>query len=482
MLAAGAMALMRPAVALLHRRRTLPDGMRRCAAVNLRGEASKYVLSSLGLNSSASTVAGSLQAFLRDEPTLRWSLSGGRYAARPRANRHSDIVIVAFDADGALRSIDPVLDQTTTEPKLLAQVCRELVNAYNRSRHDDDVQRPGRLWYEWSSSIAHYATWPAAAHQEANRIAYRVVSGSWLSFEETSDRFAAPDFFLRKHAGLGALNFIARPAGEGMLDLWVQIHHAAIDGAPMQGAMDRLALKWGKRGVVFPAPGQAAPARLAGIARGRRVARTQDFFDFTPLLEFRKALNARLDTAVTGKAHLSSLLIWCLARQPEFEGRRFSLAVEVPAEGNNSSSFTFLPIRPADYFASAFGPRISAYVREFNRLLAVTRRRQSETQRAFGRMALLPAPLLGKCLKEFAGAGDHPLGSVGVTLLAKAEVFLTPISDVGFEDGFLAVGNMCLPGVNSAPVGCASFAGPTGRVESYPAALRRAIGESASLV
>lgn len=473
LLAAGAIAILRPATAALRRRRDLPDGVRQCAAVNLRGEASKFVLSALSLNRPAD-LPGALQHFLRGHPELRWTLAPSRHTVRPRPNQHADVVTATFAADGSLQSLTPLLDGDHDE-RLVAPVSRDLVRAYNRSRHEDDTVRPAQVWYEWTVAVEHHAPWSAASHRHADALARRILSATWLSFDESADRFATPDFYRRKHGGLGCANVVARNQPDGSIDLWFQFHHATIDGCPAQEAVSKLAATWGRsKDVAFPS-GRTFNSIRCGQAHGRSMERVQDFIDFTPLLDLRKRLVTKLDTAVTGRAHLSAVLIWALAQQPEFAGRRFSVAVDVPADAGNARTFTFLPIRPADFFDGPAGPRLSAYVREFNRLLTLTRRRQSPAHRAFGRMGLLPAPLRHELMAANPQVAADTFGTVGVTLLRDAEIFLAPMADHGFDDGFLAIGNMNLPTADGRRVGSATFAAPAGRVAIYPVALRRAI-------
>jgi hypothetical protein len=453
--------------------------MPRCSAVNLRGEAAKFVLSALALNSHPENTAGQFQAFLRAEPTLRWSLSANRHTARPRPNRHADLAVAEFAADGSLRSLQSMLDERRVDAPLLWHAGAELVRAYNRSRHDDDVERLERIWSEWTTGTTQHAPWPAGSHEQAMRYARRLLTATWLSFESTDARFTAPDFFLRKHGGLGALNVVARPQPNGAVDLWVQVHPAAIDAAPMQEALARLASQWGrKEPVMFPAPQPLGPPRIAGVVHSRTVERTQDLIDFSPLLALRKSLNIRLDTALTGKVHLSALLIWCLARQPEFDGRAFSLGVDLPAEGRHRRGFTYLTVCPSDYFTGPHGLRLSAYVREFNRLLSQTRRRKGDLYRGLTRAALLPAPLRARYMATFPGS----VAFFGVNLLRDAELCLSPMPDRGFDGGMLAVGNMNLARIDGKRVGCASFAGPACQIANCPTALRRAIENCASLV
>src|SRR5205807_2462791 len=118
---------------------------------------------------------------------------------------------------------------------------------------------------------------------------------------------------------------------------WVQFHHAVIDGVPAQEALTRLADSWGRRATVtFPPADRTLAPILCGRAHGRSVERRQCFVDFAPLLTLRKALDARLDTAVTrhrqspayrAVARLgllpAPLIHECLVHNPEFGDATF---------------------------------------------------------------------------------------------------------------------------------------------------------------
>jgi len=49
------------------------------------------------------------------------------------------------------------------------------------------------------------------------------------------------------------------------------------------------------------------------------------------------------------------------------------------------------------------------------------------------------------------------------------------MADAGWDDGFLALGNLSLPGPDGRPVGVLTVKGDAERIRAYPAAFRRAL-------
>jgi hypothetical protein len=96
-------------------------------------------------------------------------------------------------------------------------------------------------------------------------------------------------------------------------------------------------------------------------------------------------------------------------------------------------------------------------------------------------MALLPPRLLGRALSHNQETAAKTFGTFGVTILRSAEIVLTPLADTGFEDGFLAIGNMHLPSTTGSHITSASFAAPAGRVDTYVKTLNRAMDTARQL-
>ena len=90
-------------------------------------------------------------------------------------------------------------------------------------------------------------------------------------------------------------------------------------------------------------------------------------------------------------------------------------------------------------------------------------------------MALLPAGLQIRSIRNHLGIVNETYGTIGLTVLRDAKVFVAPISDVGFDDGFIAAGSMLLPAADGRFVGAVTVKGPAEKVRAYPPAIRRAV-------
>jgi hypothetical protein len=62
-------------------------------------------------------------------------------------------------------------------------------------------------------------------------------------------------------------------------------------------------------------------------------------------------------------------------------------------------------------------------------------------------------------------------------MIRDACVFGAPISEVGHDHGFIAIGSAALPTESGQPVTCISVKGVRGMIEDYPTILHRALHE-----
>jgi hypothetical protein len=256
-------------------------------------------------------------------------------------------------------------------------------------------------------------------------------------------------------------------------DVWMQVHHAAADGAPMQELLGQLRKALGEREqVLFPAPETWRPLAVARpwhLPGDRPIEHALDFLDFTPLLELRRELNSFREKRGTSPATVGATLVWSLSRQADFRGKRFAVTVDVPATPREPRCVDLVVTRP-----DAF-PDLDSYVDDFNAQVAACRKRRSPTRRAMQAMALLSPTAALSLLRLNAERTRETFGTVGLSLLRDAQVFLAPMSDPGFDDGFLAIGRMDLPTADGRRVGAASVKGDRGKPERLLRALRAAV-------
>jgi hypothetical protein len=105
-----------------------------------------------------------------------------------------------------------------------------------------------------------------------------------------------------------------------------------------------------------------------------------------------------------------------------------------------------------------------AFARQFNTLAEAARTRISPTYRAMEQLAILPSWLAHYLLKYNRAKTRTVYGSVGLSMLRDASVFVAPMSDSGFDEGFLAIGSAALPTVSQGKVACITFKGPRERI------------------
>ena len=478
--------------------RRAPEGWRRTVGVLLRSEPTHFALSAFGLRipsasvssgpatTSEDRVAQGLLAFLAQEPEAHFSLDVQPVVTIRRRTSVVDVVVLRFGSDGKLEGLRPWLggDGGATVPDVEAQdrVHKAIVNAYNRTAGLVEVVRPTRLREELRTMLS-----PADFSY-----AQRLLSAGCLSFEsrdlsDPSSRFAPPSFSSRRPLGLGYLSWIARvDRSADAVDLWVSAHHVGLDGVPLQDLLGRLERAWGQAApVLFPAPMQGGtffgphPCHVEGE---RPVDLLTTFVDLVPVQALRRTANARFAAAVGGEVTFGTLVAWLIAQEPEFAGVRIASTVDVAASGGYQRDVDVVSLRPADY---AKGPGawdgFVEFAREFNRLISACRTRTSPVRREMQTAGLLPVWAHSTLVRSAPAALDDTFGTLCVTIIREARVFLAPMTDLGLGQGFFAIGSAALPSMSGGTVTSVSIKGDANRVAHYPAILQRIIERAAKL-
>ena len=447
------------------------DHWRRLAGLGLRSAASKFGLSALGLDlkgCNPSELAQRLQQFLAAEPEAHWALDHHRHFVERVLYPKPDLVLAEFGVAGILERIAPFLHRDA--PTELPAPERALVEESVAIAHQRTCALPeavrGRALLEALGRL------PSASQAYARRL----LSAPVLSIEATSAdplaRFGAPDFRFRRGLGFGVLDFVARVQANSA-DLWVNVQHAGADGAPMQEMLSRLEREWGLSDALdFPFDDGSrvltlSPAQIP--ATDRAISVVTDFIDFAPLLSQRARINAQLGGALP----LSGLLIWKLAQEPEFAGRKFGTAVDLPPEGASGRAVDLAAIRPSDYAVQA--EPFSAFASDYVRLLSDARKRVTPTCRAARMLAMIPLAIASRLVALDLEHGRRTFGTVGLSILKNAQVFTAPMSDFAWNDGFIAIGSMCLPASDGRTVAAVTIKGAEAQIRHYPAAIRRAV-------
>lgn len=480
------------------RLRRAPEGWRRTVGVLLRSESTRFALSAFGVRvpggGGAGTaidtqIARALVSHLATEPDAHFALTWDRWVTLRRRTEWVDVVLLRFSAAGDLVAVEPHLSAARTESidsAMRENVHRRLVAAYNSTTHLPEERRPFALL---NAVIATARPEMAAAHAYLHRLlAACSVSVEAIDRSVPEQRFAPPQFCERRSLGFGYLSIVARPDPSGRTtDLWFSAHHVGLDGVPLQELVSRLERAWGHaEAVVFPNAGTGAPfvdPRACSAPGERQVDHLITFADFAPVRALRKDLNARFGASIGGEVTFGALLAWLLTREPEFAGVRVASTVDVAASGGYDRDVDVVPLRPAD-FASGdsndpWGGFVE-YVREFNRLIAASRTRTSPLRAGMQTAGLLPAWAHAQAVRADPGALDSTFGTLCITIVRDAKVFVAPMTDFGLRHGFFAIGSADLVTADGRRVASVSIKGDAGEVAHYPSILQRVIDRCAS--
>jgi hypothetical protein len=465
------------------------DPWRRIIGLGLRSEGTKFELSLLGLKGAPgrliqedfldSEFAARYMRFLRDQSEIFIALSHHRFWVERITTSELDFVLAEFAENGSLIRFKTDFDSRSplslpTPIRLRADEI--LLQAHRDTMRLPEAVRPRELWHCVSAGIGRVAS---EYDTRSLREYARRLSRAWFLSIETGNhnsetRFFPPDFRLRRNFGSSSVNTVFRfHPNEAVLDLWWQVHHAAADGAELQEILNRLKSHFGNEEVAFPEKSSQAAfvnaCEITGVEPP--IALAVGFLDLQTLLRKRKRLNERNRSQI--EVPLVAILLWNIVQQPEFRGRRFAIAVDVPPDQGFGRAVDLISVAPESPSGLFTDEELLAFAREFNSLAEAARNRTSPTYRAMEQLAILPSWLAHYLLKYNRTRTRTVYGSLGLSILRDASVFVAPMSDGGFEEGFLAIGNAGLTTVSQKKVACITFKGPRERVSPTWAALAR---------
>lgn len=482
-----------------------PEGWRRTVGILLRSESTRFAMSAFGLrvpdaravpgidDSIHRRTAEALQSFLAQEPDAHFCLEWRRPVTLRRRIPFVDLVVLRFAGNGALEAISPRVaagGASVPAADVQAHVHGAIIEAYNQTARLPEVERPRTLAEKVRAAVGSSRT--SGGVQAAQAYAQRLLAACCLSFEQRAladptQRFRPPAFAARRTLGFGCLSWVARSNDDvGSVDLWVSSHHVGLDGVPLQDLLDRLERAWGvAESVLFPsaASGQAFVGPHPCHAPGERpVDQLTTFVDLSPLLALRQDLNKRYAGNIGGVVTLGTLVAWLFSQEPEFAGVRIASTVDVAASSGYERDVDVVSIRPADYATDErpWGGFIE-FAREFNRQIAGARTRTSPVRAGMQTAGLIPAWAHAAVVRSNPAALDDAFGSLCVTIVREARVFIAPMTDLGLGHGFFAIGSANLPSADGTRVTSVCVKGEAGRIGHYPAILQRVIERSVRL-
>jgi hypothetical protein len=465
------------------------DPWRRIIGLGLRSEGTKFALSLFGLKGTPgrfvqedflnSEFVSHYIRFLRDRPETFVALSHHRFWVERITTSELDFVLAEFGENGSLIRFQADLDPRS--PLNLAlpirlRVDEILLQAHQGTRHLPEAIRSREIWRCVWAGIGRASS--ECGTRPLREYASRLSRARFLSIEidnhDSETRFRPPDFRLRRNFGSSSINTVFRfQPGKPVLDLWWQVHHAAVDGAELQEILNRLKSDFGNEDVTFPEkssqPAFVTACEIAGVEPP--IALAVGFLDLQSLLRERKKLNELNQSKI--EVPLVAVLLWKIVQQPEFRGRRCAIAVDVPPDQLFGRAVDLISVAPESPSGLFMDEELLTFAREFNSLAAAARNRTSPTYRAMEQLAILPSWLAHYLLKYNRTRTRTVYGSVGLSMLRDANVFVAPMSDSGFDEGFLAIGSTGLTTVSREKVACITFKGPRERVAPTWAALAR---------
>ncbi len=474
--------------------RSKKNGWRIVTQSYLRTEHSKFALAVFGLDFWSDVALGSrtpeaaqqhllrrLQKFLHDRPQMLHQIRWQSFCAVSEQAQVADMVWAEFSDKGSLESLRLYLDPESDGFELIQQglpdawkeiLIKTVIEKYNQTRRMKDWKRCLVLKERLDEWIR-YTDVPVD-HAVVELFIHRLLSATFISFEKRpseSHRFEVPSFSTRKHAGFGALNICCRMSQDLTgADLWIQFSHIPVDGVPSQEVLNELKRLWGQAAVNFPGADYKdgmRPVLVSSSGGSRGTYHVYKFVNFQPFLRWRRDLNKRFSK--DGKQSITSaaLFLWRLVGYDEFKDIKFAVPVDLAATPSMDRTLGLVFIRPGAYFDKSKPDRgFFKFQEDFNRQLVATRKHQGEGYELLQSYALFTPVLFSVGLKVFRPALQDFVGTIGLTIIKKADFFIAPSGDV-HTDGFIALSNFSLRCEGGGRVSVVSIKGPKEKITRY---------------
>jgi len=211
----------------------------------------------------------------------------------------------------------------------------------------------------------------------------------------------------------------------------------------------------------------SAPELCSSNGREKGIYHLNKTIDFRPFLKYRKQFISQYNGKLKCNITFAALFMWELSHYSAFEDMKFTIPVDLAQTGRRERSLGFVFIRPSIYFDrhkpdSGF----LDFQKDFDRQLRATRKRKSNGCRLLESYALAPSFMYRSTLKILPNAVREFGGTIGISIIKNAELFIGPYSDVQVN-GFIAISNFCKQADDGSKVCNVSIKGPKNKVKSY---------------
>ena len=470
------------------------NGWRKATGIFMRNEYSKFTLATFRLRyyednhvpsdfgSARHQLIGKLADFLRSNSSLHWSVEPGLFRLKRRKAYFSDIVEAFWEKDGRLERLEAHLDSSRKIFSILTEThiqkaLNKLVKVYNRNLNVKQLKRPtvlSRRMRRWA--IRGEKGIGFAGRLELRMLVDRLLTATFIHCEELSSdperflrrRLATPNIKTYRHPGWGLLNVICRFTPDyAEADLWVQYHHVPVDGMPMQELLRKLKDDWGSHGkLLYPAHG-SREARPEMFYYGNLLFRARIYVNFEPMLAIRKHMNELYANQMGGPATIAGMLIWGLAQHPAFSKSKVVFPVELATKAQKERELSLVFIRPGEYID--IDNPVQGFInfqKDFNWRTWRTRMGRSESYELLELYSMIHPLFYYIARYVFPKTTGEILGTVGVTVIRDAEMFISPLSDLQ-QNGFMSIGNLAMPTVDGGTSGIVSICGDRKQIKLY---------------
>lgn len=471
------------------------NGWRKATGIFMRNEYSKFILASFRLcyyrggrkpkdyGEARSELISRLSGFLHEQSSFHWSAEPGFLIVGRRKIFFCDIVEAEYAPDGKLARIIPHFDDQRGDfrillPQVIEATLGTVVKSFNDLSRTAGQRRAHQMARRMRGFAQHYPGLGYAQRSALKLLVDRLMTATYLhceqlpapSEEATRLRLRTPQLKKYRHPGWGLLNIFCRFTDDfSEADLWVQFHHVPVDGAPMQELLEKLKNEWGSCGHIhYPARGSSA-AKPEIFHCGDRLFRARFYVRFDRMLKLRNRLNKQYADRMEGSATIAGMILWGLSRHPFFRPRKMLFPVDSSILGDVSREreLSLIFIRPGK-FDTPYDPLAGflAFQKEFNRRIRETRAGTSAADE-FLNLCSMTHPIFYHLVNILApGALREIVGTVGVSIIRDAEMFISPLSDFQTA-GFMAIGDMSIPTDDGESAGAVSVCGSREQIRHY---------------
>ena len=478
------------------------NGWRKVTSIFLRGESSKFVLGCFRLDPDSSALlpapgrsvaagrlAAKLAAYLRITDSINYWVEPGKLAFVRRRRRFRDLLYVEVDDIGMIMQIKPYFDGLGRELEdaspLLEETLEYIKYQCNKMHNMPEEARAIALMKNMQSWARQQSRFYYFGRRRRMYLVHRILNATVLFCDfmaennadtQLKERFQMPDFRKYRIPGFGMLGVVARFTCDLQeVDLWCQFNHVAADGLPMQEFLNKLKLDWGCTGkVIYPALSENSLENMQLRYAGEGNFRMLFFADFEPLVAVRRYLNDHYLEAMNGPATVAGLIMWGLSRHEAFARRKILLPVDAGIN-EDDRNLGLLMIRPGQFLHPGSKNPLKDYCnfqREMNLRLEQARSGKGAVSEFLELCALMHPFFYHLARRIWPRALDEVLGTVGLSILKDAEIFIAPMSDFQ-SGGFIAVGNLVVNTHDNRTAAAVSIAGTRQQIRIGLEAMRQ---------